>query len=67
VELVLVAPSDALTRQIPLRDEIRHYALRSAFSDADAFGYIAEPDFWILRDTQEHMRVVGQERPARHG
>jgi hypothetical protein len=66
VELVLVAPTDALAGQIALRDEVRNYALGRAFRDANALGYIAEPDFGILRDAQKHMRVVGEERPARH-
>jgi hypothetical protein len=66
VELVFIAPSDTLTRQITVSHEVGHYPLRGALGNTNPFGYVAEPDFGILRNAQQDVRVIGQEGPSGH-
>lgn len=37
--------------------------LHRAFGDAYRYGHVAKPNFRILKQADEHMRVVRQKRP----
>jgi hypothetical protein len=39
--------------------------LDGAIGDSDALCYILDSHRWILRQTNQHMRMIGQERPGR--
>ena len=45
--------------------EIRHDPLGRALGDPDSLGNVPEPDVAVLRDPQEHLRVIREERPRR--
>jgi hypothetical protein len=44
--------------------EVGNDSLRRAFGDPDVAGDISEPNVRIVRDAQQHLRVVRDERPT---
>ena len=65
---VAVPSSHPLPVEIPRFLELHHDPLRCPFGDPHRSSDVAEPDLPIPCDAQQHMRVIGQERPfARPG
>lgn len=64
-DAIAVAAPVPLALQVPGLFEVGDNALHGAFGDADAFRDIAQQNFGIARDQQEHMRVIAEEGPPR--
>ena len=47
-------------------DKVADDPLSRTLGDADLLGHVAQPAARIPGDTQQRVRVVGQERPLRH-
>jgi hypothetical protein len=45
--------------------EVLHDALYCPFGDADRVGQVAQPHLRVTSQADEHMAVIGEERPAR--
>jgi len=65
-EVVIASPVTAPFDDSGCR-EIRHDPLGRALGDSDRLGDVPEPDVAVLRDPQEHLRVIREERPGRVG
>jgi hypothetical protein len=68
---VLVPSAHPLAIEVPARYEVGHDALRRPLRDSDPSGDVSQPDVGLGGHAQQHVRVVGQERPppgrfARH-
>jgi hypothetical protein len=63
VDGVLVAAPDAFPLQVAGGFEAGDDGLGCAFGDADGGGYLTQPGGRFPGDGQQHMGVVGQERP----
>lgn len=64
MEVVLVAPSLPLMRQVPVGFEIPNNPLSSSLRDSNASSDIAEPDVWGFGNQDQHPGVIGEERPG---
>ncbi len=64
VDDVAASPADALAGDVPAVDEVSDNSLCRPFGDANHLGDVAEPDVWFTSDTQEHLRVIGDEPPG---
>lgn len=65
VDQVVVASSVTTPFDDAGRGEVRHDPLGRALGDPDRLGDVPEPDVAVLRDSQEHLRVIREERPGR--
>lgn len=63
LDRVCVAAADPLTVDVAGLDEVGEDPLGSALCDPHPFGHIAQAHVRILGETEEHLRVVGDERP----
>ena len=66
VELIGVASPGAGPLQVARFDEVSNDPLGRTFGDADPVGKVAVTNAGIASDAEQHMGVVGQERPTRH-
>src|SRR5262245_27393583 len=66
VDLVVVAPPLALSRDVAAVLEVADDAVGGALGDADGLRDLAEQDFRIGCDRKEHERMVGEEFPVGH-
>jgi hypothetical protein len=65
VDQVVVAASDSAPFDDVRVDEVCDDSLGGSFGDSDGLGDVPKPDVGVLRDAQEHLRVVREERPGR--
>jgi hypothetical protein len=65
VDQVVVASSDSAPVDDVCLDEVCDDSLGGSLGDSDCLGDVSEPDVGVLGDAQEHLRVVGEERPGR--
>jgi len=65
VDQVVVAASDSAPVDDVRVDEVCDDSLGGSFGDSDRLGDVPKPDVGVLRDAQEHLRVVREERPGR--
>ena len=65
VDPVVVASSDSASVDDVRFDEVCDDSLGRSLGDSDRLGDVPEPDVGLLRDAQEHLRVVCEERPGR--
>lgn len=63
-EVVAVAPSLSPAGQVFGPDEVVEDELHAALGDADAFGELPDPHRRVSGDREQHVTVVGQQRPA---
>jgi len=63
VNRVAVSPSVAFSSQVSGFAEVRDNALDCALSDPNANGHFTSPNGMVLMDANQHMGMVGQERP----
>ena len=66
VELITVAPSVALTREITIGDEFGDDALRGSFGDAHLSGDIAQPHPGVVENAEQNVCVIGEKGPVGH-
>lgn len=64
VHPVAIAPTQALPLDVTTGLEVGHDALHGALRDADVAGDVLQQDLRVLRDQQQHVRVVAQECPS---
>ena len=64
-DLVVVATATANSRDVSGLLQLPDDALHGALRDADQIGNVAHPNLRLARQTQENVRVIGQERPRR--
>lgn len=67
VELVAVAASLAGALQISGVDEVGDDALRGALGDPHALSDVAVTNALVARHAQQHVSVIGEKGPVRHG
>jgi hypothetical protein len=67
VDLVAVPSTDPRSHNVALSDEVGDDRLCSALGDADPLRNIAASNFGVCGDTNQHMAVVGEKRPAGSG
>ena len=67
IDHVAVAASVALSFDVASFDEIGQDSLRGAERDPDLVGDIAQANLGIASDTQQDLRVIGDELPALAG
>jgi hypothetical protein len=65
LDRVAVAPAGALTRDVARIDELDHDAMCGPFGYPDGIPDLAQTGTWVVRDMQEHLGVVREERPRR--
>lgn len=65
VDAVAVAATVALSLDESRLDEVGKDALCGSLRDPDLLGNVSKPDVWRAGDAEEHLRVVGEEAPAR--
>ena len=63
VDHVAASPADALAGDEPALDEVSDDSLRRPLGDPDHRD-VAETDVWVTSDTEEHLRVIGDEPPG---
>jgi len=61
---VAVAATDPLALDVLRRDEVLHDAMRRTLRDPDEVADVPQPHVRILRDAQQDLPVVRQERPG---
>ena len=66
VELIAVAPSVALTREIAICDEFGDDALGGALGDPHLYCDIAQSHPGVLRNAQQNVCVISEKGPCRH-
>ena len=66
VELIAVAPSITLTREITIGDEFGDDALRGSFGDAHLSGDIAQPHPGVMENAEQNVCVIGEKGPVGH-
>lgn len=66
VELIAVAPSVALTREVAIRDEFGDDALGGAFGDPHFYCDIAQSHPGVLRNAEQNVCVVSEKGPGGH-
>ncbi len=67
IHLVAVAPPFAGARNYAARFQFRHDALNGALGDAHANRHFTQRFKTLVRQTDQHMSVIGQKSPARIG
>ena len=65
IDVIPVAATDPFVGDAPRRLEVGEDAGDGAGRDADGVGDVALAHLGVLADRDEHMGVVGQERPRR--
>ncbi len=63
-DVIPVAAPLTMPREAPRSNEILHNALDGAFGDADLLGKIAQAELGVTYEADEHVTVIGEERPA---
>ena len=63
VDAVAVAAADSLALDVAGVREVGDDPLNRALGDADASGDVAQPDLGLAGDADQHLRMVGEERP----
>jgi hypothetical protein len=63
VDGVVVPAPDPGASQVPIVTEIGDDTLDSTFRDPDPGSDVSGPDGWVLVDTDQDMRMVGEEGP----
>ena len=66
VELIAVAPSVALTREVAIRDEFGDDALGGAFGDPHFYCDIAQSHAGVLRNAEQNVCVISKKGPGGH-
>jgi len=64
VDDVAASSANALAGDEPAVDEVSDDPLCRPFGDADHLGDVAETHVRVTRDTEEHLRVIGDEAPG---
>ena len=64
VDRVLVAAADALAGEVALLDQLGDELVGGALGDADGVGDLTESGVAVLVDVDDHIAVVGEERPG---
>jgi len=64
-DLVAVAPSLALAQDVARFLELGHDPLNGPLGHTDRRSHVTHSQLGVLRDAQQHVRVVGQEGPRR--
>jgi hypothetical protein len=64
VDVVAVASADSDPVDVARFDEVGEDPLGGSFGDSDRFRDVTEADFWVSSETEEHLAVVGEERPT---
>ena len=64
VDPVVVASPDPDRLEVARRDQVGEDPLGGSLGDADSFCDVADPQVGLGGDGEQHMCVVGQERPA---
>jgi hypothetical protein len=62
----MVTTTVAFSRDVTGCAQFGHDAMGGALSDADPVTDLAQTHTWIVRDADQHLRVVGQELPPGH-
>ena len=57
----------SLTRDVAGGGQFRDDAMRGAFSDPRLLADVAQADAAIVRESDQHLGVIGQKRPAGFG
>src|ERR671930_1700399 len=65
VDEVVVTPTDAPPLDVAGFDEVHEDPLSRPLRDTDVLGEVPQPDVRVVRDPQEHLRMVREERPRR--
>jgi hypothetical protein len=60
---VNVSPTFSFVREVASLFQLADDALHGSLSDTDARGQISDPQMRIFGHADQHVRVVGQERP----
>src|SRR6185312_6173640 len=63
---VVAAAPAPLARQVTGLDELVDDAVRGALGDPDALADVAQATARVVRDAEEYLRVVAEERPLGH-
>ena len=63
IDRVVIPSPDPLDRDVARFDQVGDDPLSRALGDPDPLGDIPRPDVLVLRDAQEYLRVVRDERP----
>lgn len=67
VDLVAVSTPYPLAREEAGFDEVRDDPLDGSFGDPDVLSHVAKANVRVLRDAEQDLGVVRDERPARRG
>ena len=65
VDHVGVTAADSARRHVAAGNEVRDDPLARALGDPDALGHVPETNLGVLRQTEENLGVVREERPGR--
>jgi hypothetical protein len=65
IDRVVISASDALDLHVAGIDELGEDPLGRALGDPNVLGDLAQADIGRLRDAEEDLSVVGEERPGR--
>lgn len=63
----MVTAAEPLPREVTRVDQVGYDALGRSFRDADVGGDITKPHCGVAGDTEEDVRMVGEESPLFHG
>jgi hypothetical protein len=63
VDRVAVAAPDACPLDVSGLDQVCNDSLRSPFGDADRLGDVQQAHVRVAGQTEQHLRVAGDERP----
>jgi hypothetical protein len=64
VHAVMIAPPSVFAGHVAALDEVSDDLLSRAFGDSDGLSYVAQAHVAVTGDGEQHLGVVGDERPG---
>jgi hypothetical protein len=64
VHAVVIATPSAFAGHVAPLDEVGDDPLSRVFGDSDGLSYVAQAHVAVTSDREQHLRVVGDERPG---